>query len=110
MKAPFGIAVAFQKTRLTSIHGFTQAILDGTIQDSNSFENTAMIILQETGRLQRMVDDLLDLARLHLGLASIKNESIDINKLLAQILKRMQPQSEIANVSLQFNRRKIPIG
>ena len=69
-----------------------------------------MIILQETGRLQRMVDDLLDLARLHLGLASIKNESIDINKLLAQILKRMPPQSEIANVSLQFNRRKIPIG
>lgn len=47
------------KTLLTSIQGYLQAIMDGAAQ----------IIHEEAGRLNRMVTELTDLARLQSSLA-----------------------------------------
>jgi len=44
------------KTPLTSIHGFSQAILDGTARDSEAQHHAAQIINDEAGRMARLVN------------------------------------------------------
>lgn len=51
------------KTPLTSIQGFAQAILDGTVRDSEGQRHAAQIITEETQRMTRLVEDLLALAK-----------------------------------------------
>ena len=52
------------KTPLTSIRGFAQAIHDGTLESMDGTQNAAHVILEETDRLNYMVNDLLTLAKL----------------------------------------------
>jgi signal transduction histidine kinase len=49
------------RTPLTSIRGYAEAVADGTAPDSRA---AAQIILAESRRLERLVKDLLDLAKL----------------------------------------------
>ena len=49
------------RTPLTSIRGYAEAVADGTAPDSRA---AAEIILAEAQRLERLVKDLLDLAKL----------------------------------------------
>ena len=52
------------RTPLTSIRGYSQAIADGTVSDRDEQLHAAEVISAEARRLQRLVADLLDLARL----------------------------------------------
>lgn len=52
------------RTPLTSIQGFSQAIAEGVASDPAAAQRAAQIIRDETARLHRMVESLLDLARL----------------------------------------------
>jgi signal transduction histidine kinase len=71
------------RTPLTSIHGFAQAILDGTASDTSSIRRAATVIHDEADRLSRMVHKLLDLTRLESGEISISWTHIDLAALLA---------------------------
>jgi two-component system sensor histidine kinase BaeS len=52
------------RTPLTSIRGYAEAIADGTAVDRDARLRAAGVITAESRRLERLVDDLLDLARL----------------------------------------------
>ncbi len=74
------------KTPLTSIQGYSQAIMDGAAKDPAS---AAKIIHEEAGRLNRMVTELTDLARLQAGRLSMHTSAIDMGKLAAAIGQRL---------------------
>ena len=52
------------RTPLTSIRGYAEAIADGTVEGSTARIRAAEVISSESRRLERLVADLLDLARL----------------------------------------------
>lgn len=52
------------KTPLTTIRGFLETLLDGALEDPHQARHFVQIIMEETGRLERIVDDLLVLTRL----------------------------------------------
>jgi two-component system OmpR family sensor kinase len=51
------------RTPMTSIQGFSQALLDGTADDPEQRQMAAAAIVRESGRLQRTLDALLTLSR-----------------------------------------------
>ena len=55
------------KTPLTSIQGFSQAMIDGTVTDDGEFAELAQIIEQEAQRMRRLVEQMLELSRLESG-------------------------------------------
>jgi len=55
------------RSPLTSIRGFAQAILDGTVKGSQGQSRAARIIEDESKRMIRQVDELLELSRLESG-------------------------------------------
>jgi signal transduction histidine kinase len=89
------------KTPLTSIQGFSQAILDGTADTPEERKQAAQVIFDESGRMHRLVLDLLDLARLDSGTADITMTSVNMTALLNSIAEKFAPQSARAGVEIK---------
>jgi methyl-accepting chemotaxis protein len=81
------------KTPLTSIQGFAQAILDGTAKESKEQKQAAKVIYDESERLTRLVEDLLDLARIDAGQVVFKRRPVDLGLLLKGIIERMRARA-----------------
>ena len=88
------------KTPLTSIQGFAQAILDGTADTPGEQKQAAEIIYNESGRMHRMVLNLLDLARLDAGTADLKMAPVDMHMLLDSIVEKFSLQAQKSGVNL----------
>jgi signal transduction histidine kinase len=90
------------KTPLTSIQGFSQALVDGTAGDQVGRQRAAAIIHEEAGRMRRLVDELLDLARLEGGQVELAREPIETEQLLRACAARFGPQAEERNITLSL--------
>lgn len=88
------------KTPLTSIQGFAQAILDGTTRTPESQKKAAQVIYDESGRMHRLVLDLLDLARLDAGTADLQRNGLDLAELLRKVVEQFLPMAHQAEVKL----------
>ncbi len=73
------------KTPLTSIQGFAQAIKDGAVVGEEGRRHAAQVIYDETDRLGRLVEELLDLARLESGQSDIVRGTVDVGALLTRV-------------------------
>jgi signal transduction histidine kinase len=96
------------KTPLTSIHGFAQAMLDGTITDRQGLEKAAGVIYDESGRMHRLVVELLELARLEGGAAKFRREQVDVSLLLEKIAAQFSPQAQEAGIELRTSIQALP--
>jgi signal transduction histidine kinase len=90
------------KTPLTSIQGFAQAIMDGTVNTAEGLQQAAGVIYVESGRMYRLVLDLLDLARLDAGIAGIQSEPLDLAVLLQSVVAKFNPQASQAQVEIKM--------
>jgi signal transduction histidine kinase len=93
------------KTPLTSIQGYSQAIIDGAARNP---QEAAQIIFEEAGRLNRMVVELTDLVRLEAGRLSMKSEAIDMGQLAEAIVQRLQVVAERQGVQLESHTQPMP--
>jgi signal transduction histidine kinase len=73
------------RTPLTSIQGFSQAIVEGVTSDPESAQRAAQIIHDEAGRMNRMVESLLDLARIEAGQLNFKAHAVALSDLLQNV-------------------------
>lgn len=94
------------KTPLTSIQGFAQAILDGTADTEEARGRAAQVIFNESGRMHRMVLDLLDLARLDTGTADLAMSPVNVRALLNAVAEKFSPQSQRAGVNIHVEVRE----
>ena len=69
------------RTPMTSIRGFIEGILDGTIPVEKQRDYLS-IVKDETSRLNRLVNDLLDLARIESGEVVLNYKNFEINELI----------------------------
>jgi signal transduction histidine kinase len=93
------------KTPLTSIQGYSQAIIDGAASDPKS---AAQIIYEESARLNRMVVELTDLARLQAGRLSMQMSAIDMGRLTAAIGQRLAIVAREKGVALRVEASPMP--
>ncbi|OQY17110.1 MAG: hypothetical protein B6I35_14990 [Anaerolineaceae bacterium 4572_32.2] len=96
------------KTPLTSIQGFSQAILDGTASDAESRRQAAGIIHDEAGRMARMVSQLLDLAKIEAGQIVMAREAVDVKAVLQECMKKIAPLAEQEEISLKIELDQLP--
>ncbi len=91
------------KTPLTSIHGFSEAVLDGTIDDPDGIRRSARIISDESTRVLRLVEELLDLSRIESGQVSMRLEEFSVGELLQQVGDVFALRSEESGVELEVD-------
>lgn len=95
------------RSPLTSIQGFLQAMLDGTIEDKDKNQYLE-IVFSETKRLSSLINSMLDLSRLESGSNPINTTAFDINDLINQVLKKFQPalSQKSMNADVDFAREE----
>jgi signal transduction histidine kinase len=79
------------RSPLTSIHGFVRAFLDGTIPDERQ-RHYLTIMEAQTERMIKLVNDLLDLARIEAGQLEIRPVSFNMPELVRQVVARLEPE------------------
>jgi two-component system sensor histidine kinase BaeS len=84
------------KTPLTAVLGYAEAIADGTI-DADA---AAATIAKEAERLDRLVRDLLDLARMNRSTFSVRNESVDLAEIASECAGRHEGQADAFGIKL----------
>ena len=95
------------RTPLTSIQGFAQAIADGEAAGA-AIMPAANIIQRESRRLMRMVEGLLQVARLQSGAQDLARERVETAQLLATARAALQPQAQEAGVTFVFEPSDVP--
>jgi two-component system OmpR family sensor kinase len=72
------------KTPLTTVQGYTEALLDGTVDDPAERRRSLARVHAETIRLARLVQDVLDLARLGRGQFAVSLVDADVGAVLKE--------------------------
>lgn len=72
------------RTPLTAIRGHVDALRDGVIDDPELIEGSLEIVAAEAHRLERLVDDIVDLAKLRAHRFTVQSEEVDLGRLVEQ--------------------------
>ena len=84
------------KTPLTAIRGYAEAVEDGAVDPREA----AATVSSEARRLERLVRDLLDLARMNRTDFSVHNSEIDLAEVADDAVRRYEQQAESFGVEL----------
>ena len=85
------------KTPLTAIRGYAEGLGDGAV----SSDEAAETIVLEAARLERLVGDLLDLARMNKSEFSVRREPIDLGVAAREAVRRHEAQARAFGVRLE---------
>lgn len=86
------------RTPLTSIRGFAEAIADGAATD---VAHAAGVISNESRRLERLVGDLLELAKLQSGGFSLRLGTVDAGRVAEEVALAFGPRAAELGLCLQ---------
>jgi two-component system sensor histidine kinase BaeS len=86
------------RTPLTSIRGYAEAIVDGALPDPAEGGN---VILSEARRLERLVGDLLDLAKLESRSFALTLGPVDLVDVAVGTVEGFRPESGEAGVTME---------
>lgn len=85
------------RTPLTSIRGFAEAISDGVAPDA---PRAGAVIAAESRRLERLVQDLLDLAKLDARQFSLTTTAVPLGTLVLDTAEAFRPAAESYGLAL----------
>ena len=85
------------KTPLTAIRGYAEGAVEGALDPTES----ARTISREARRLERLVQDLLDLARMNRIEFAVHSETIDLAAVANEAVRRYEPQARAFGIELE---------
>ncbi|HKU56418.1 MAG TPA: HAMP domain-containing sensor histidine kinase [Gaiellaceae bacterium] len=85
------------KTPLTAIRGYAEAVEDGAVDPREA----AATVASEARRLERLVKDLLDLARMNRTDFGVTNSEIDLDEVVEDAVRRYEQQAASFGVELR---------
>ena len=98
------------RTPLTAMRGLVEPLADGMVKKEEDRQRYYGIILHETMRLSRLIDDMLELSRLQARTLAFKTFPFDLNKLLSEFETKFKPVLEDAelNFSVEYKTGPLP--
>ena len=86
------------KTPLTSIRGYAEGLGDGALLASDA----AAVIGTESARLERLVGDLLDSARMRKSAFTVRSEKVDLAEVAREVARRYEATARDAGLALNL--------
>jgi signal transduction histidine kinase/Na+/proline symporter len=100
LKSDFVSTVSHElRTPLTSIRSLSESLLTGDVPPDRQRQFLA-IITQESQRLSRMINELLDLSRIEAGKMEWRMERLDLGRVVAETAGTHQPLFEERRIAL----------
>lgn len=90
------------RSPLTSMKGFLQAIVDGTIPEEGQ-EKYLGIVLDETDRLSKLANDILEISKIQNMDVELNRTDFDINELIRKTVIMFEPRVTDKNLELEIS-------
>ncbi|PTK62244.1 ATP-binding protein [Staphylococcus haemolyticus] len=106
MKKDFIANVSHElRTPISLLQGYTESIVDGIVTEPEEIRDSLSIVLDETKRLIRLVNELLNVARMDAEGLTVNKEKQPIKPLLSKMQMKYRQQAEDLelNMSLEPN-------
>lgn len=94
------------KTPLTMIKAYAELIKDVTHNDEEKMNKNLNTIIEETDRLNILVNDILELSKIRSNSAPLDLEEFDLNELIKTILTRYEIYIEKENYNIIYKEQK----
>ncbi len=93
------------RSPLTSMQGLVQGVIDGTIPQEEHIHYLG-VVLDETRRLNVLINDLLDLSKLESGQFPLEINKIDINEMIRRTLIVFESKIDVKNLMVEIDFEK----
>jgi two-component system phosphate regulon sensor histidine kinase PhoR len=88
------------RTPLSSIRAYVEMLVDGEANDEKARIEFYRIIQNETDRLGRLIDNMLNISRIEAGIVQIDRENVDVKALIERAISTLEPQARERKISL----------
>ncbi|QSS98511.1 HAMP domain-containing protein [Pontibacillus sp. ALD_SL1] len=88
------------RTPISMLQGYSEAIVDDIAESKEDKNELAKIIYDESLRIGRLVNELLDLARMEAGHIQLNRELVDIHDYIERIVKKFSGLANEKNISI----------
>ncbi len=88
------------KTPLAGIRAYAELLLDGEAEDDETRDEFLGVIDTQADRLQRLIDNLLNIARIEAGVVKVDKQQQSLNELLDHAFQVVQPSAEQKTIQL----------
>jgi two-component system phosphate regulon sensor histidine kinase PhoR len=89
------------RTPLTAIKGYVETLLDGGMADQAQSLDFLRVIQRHGNRLQMLLDDLMELARIESGPMRAEAEAVDLRSIALRCAQSVETQAAEKQVSLK---------
>lgn len=97
------------RTPLTAIRGHVDVLREGLADDSEARDDSLDVIHSEAERLSRLVGDVLDLAKLEADRFALREEEVDLGRLLEQAQVAFSEQARRRGIDFDCDLEGAPI-
>ncbi|WP_059170994.1 ATP-binding protein [Bacillus sp. FJAT-27445] len=94
------------RTPISMLQGYSEAIVDDIAGSDEEKKEMAKVIYDESLRMGRLVNELLDLSRLEAGHIQLNVEEINVPSFIAKIIRKFQGLAKENEVHLTFGANK----
>lgn len=104
MKKDFIANVSHElRTPISLLQGYTESIVDGIVTEPDEIHESLSIVLDETKRLNRLVNELLSVARMDAEGLSVEKSVQPIDTLLNKMQQKYYSHAESLGLSINLN-------
>src|SRR5215217_748751 len=97
------------RTPLTAIRGHVEALREGVAGDEASRAESLSVIAAEAARLERLVGDVLDLAKLDTRRFTLRHEEVDMARLLERAYRTFTEEARARGIDYQHEISARPV-
>jgi two-component system phosphate regulon sensor histidine kinase PhoR len=88
------------KTPLASITAYTEMLVDGEAEDEKSKKEFLDVIQEQAQRLNRMIENLLNISRIESGLMKVNKEPVSLTVLSHKVIRMLKSYAAERNIEL----------
>ncbi len=95
------------RTPVTSIKGFSETLIDGAYKDESSLLSFLEIIQIETNRLEKLIEELLELSRVEQSGFEVDAQPTDMKAVVEYAIDMVQPGIEEKNMLIETSLEEV---
>jgi len=91
------------RTPLTNIRAYAETLSHGVIDDEQTIRECYNVIMGETQRLGRLIEDILNVSQLEVGSARLDIGEVHVDQLVRKVVQDMQAEADAKHIDLLLN-------
>ncbi|HHV42675.1 MAG TPA: cell wall metabolism sensor histidine kinase WalK [Clostridiaceae bacterium] len=94
------------RTPLTAMRGLLEPLSEGMVKSEQDRQRYYDILMRETRRLSRLINDMLELSRIQAEEVEIEQQAFSIDRMLSDLIFRFKVTAEENNITLTLENEK----